>query len=261
MKKAESFEQRQHINLSQYAYEVIVNDSMTFMEEKNLSGFINRILLNCGESYFDTTDIKNENCKLRSFPKEHTLKIRLNDKVYPEYYPNEGTWFGARYKISQGTYIKALIEDYARKTLFERENIFYKETLNTLSFYLPQNNNRDFPKGILPIVLKDNRKFYIKPFILSDDYQAPYHYVVCMATNDPNSAMVPTSFRISRIKDIKDPVTSYGSGKITQKEIKEINRRIKDNGVPYIIGDTIEMLASGIFNHSRVGQKSPISVR
>ena len=139
--RAESYEQRQHINLSQYAYEVIINDSMTFMEEKNISGFINRILLNSGESYFDDSDIKEKNSSLRSFPKDQTLKIRLNDKVYPEYYPNEGNWFGARLKITQGAYIKALIEDYSRKTLFERENIFYKETLNELSFYLPQTKN------------------------------------------------------------------------------------------------------------------------
>ena len=260
--RAESYEQRQHINLSQYAYEVIINDSMTFMEEKNISGFINRILLNSGESYFDDSDIKDKNSSLRSFPKDQTLKIRLNDKVYPEYYPNEGNWFGTRLKITQGAYIKALIEDYSRKTLFERENIFYKETLNELSIYLPQNDNKTFPKGILPIILKDNRKFYIKPYILSNDYQAPYHYIVCMATNDPNTNMVPASFRISRIKDIKDPVTSYGSGKITQKDIKELNRRIKENGVPYIIGDTLEVIvrvtAYGLKMYNSIIQNRPI---
>ncbi len=249
-------EQKQHISLSNYSYEVIRNDALTFLGKINISGFINRILNNCSESYFEDTDISRKDSKLRLYPKNQTLKIRLNNKVCDYYYPFDGTWFGAKYKLSQGEYIKALIEDYSRKTFFQRENIFYKETINTLS------NSISEQKGIIPLIYDGTKKFYVKPFRLSNEYEAPYQYLVCLSAPAPDKEMVPASFRISRITDIKDAVTSYGSGKIKEKEKKELERRIKENGVPYIFGDTIDIIVkltpSGIDMYNSIFHQRPI---
>ena len=238
-KQLKSPEQRQHLSLSSYAYEVVQNDSMTFMGEKNISGFINTIIGNCSESYFDGTDIKKKDSALRSFSKDISIKIRLRTKVYDDYYPRLGeSWFGSKFKITQGEYIKALIEDYSRKTFYDRESIFYKEVIDTLSNYLNMDGSK---RGYIPIILTTGEKYYVKPYKISDEYEAPYHYLVCLSSDNPNTKMIPASFRISRIATIKDHVTSYGSGKITQSEIKELERKIKENGVPYIIGNTIEV--------------------
>lgn len=247
-------EQRQHINLSQYAFDVVQNDALTFMGKINNSGFICRILYNCGESYFDGVDIKN-----KAFGKDVTLKIRLNNDVVNDYYPADGKWFGAKNKITQGEYIKALIEDYARKPFFDRESIFYKQTINTINTHI---DNSDSNKGILPIIYQDGNKYYIKPYRLSYDYEAQYHYVICMSTKDPNDAMRPASFRLTRIKDIKPPVTSYVAGSIKSKEAKELERRIKENGVPYIFGETMDYLVrltpTGLNMYNSIFHQRPI---
>lgn len=247
-------EQRQHLNLSQYAFDVVQNDALTFMGKINNSGFICRILYNCGESYFDGVDIKN-----KSYGKDVTLKIRLNNDVVNDYYPADGKWFGAKNKITQGGYIKALIEDYARKPFFDRESIFYKQTINTINTHIDNSNSN---KGILPIIYQDGNKYYIKPYRLSYDYEAQYHYVICMSTRDPNDAMRPASFRLTRIKDIKPPVTSYGAGSIKSKEIKELERRIKENGVPYIFGEAMDYLVrltpTGLDMYNSIFHQRPI---
>ena len=51
--KPQSPEGRQHISLSQYAYSIVRNDSLTFMGTINYSGFINRIVINSMLDSFD----------------------------------------------------------------------------------------------------------------------------------------------------------------------------------------------------------------
>ena len=235
MTTPKSPEQRQHINISAYAYEIIQNDAITMMGKKNISGFINEILYSYGESFTDSNEIYKE------YPKEESLKIRLRTNVYDEYYPRlGGKWFGADSKLSQGEYIKAIIENYSRKTFFYREQVFYKSIIHLLNTHIESNNKG---KGILPIIRTDGSKLYIKPYRLSSDYEAPYNYVICYSTEDINKKMKPASIRVSRIRDVKNEVTSYGSGNLKKTEIDELKRRTKENGVPYIIGeiDTFEV--------------------
>ena len=247
-------EQRQHINLSQYAFDVVQNDALTFMGKINNSGFICRILYNCGESFFDEVDLRNI-----TYSKDVPLKIRLNNDVIDDYYPTDGEWFGAKHRITQGEYIKALLEQYARMPFFDRESIFYKQTILTINNHI---DNTDPHKGILPIIYQDGNKYYIKPYRLSFDYEAQYHYLICISTKDPNEEMRPASFRLTRIKGIKQPVTSYGTGMIKSKESKELERRIKENGVPYIFGDTmdyvVKLTTAGLDMYNSIFHQRPI---
>ncbi len=225
-------EQRQHINLSQYAYDVILNDSLTLMGQKNISGFINLILSNCEETYYTDKSLNTR----APYPKDITLKVRLRNDIYDEYYPVTGEWAGARLNISQGELIKAIIEDYSRLPFFDRESIFYKRIIESINNHISLPDN----KGILPIHMIDGRKFYIKPYRISSDYEAPFHYLICLSSIEHNGDYRPASIRISRITKIDNQVTSYGTGIIKIKERKELERRIKENGVPYIIGDLQE---------------------
>ena len=258
-KNAISPEQRQHINLSQYAFDVVRNDELTFIGKINDSGFICKILYNCGEAYFVDTDIKNKNSILRTYAKDKSLKIRLNNTIINDYYPDDGKWFGTQYKISQGEYIKAVIENYARKTFFEREGIFYKETILKLESHI---NSQDPNKGILPIIYKEGQKYYIKPYRISNNYEGNFHYLICMSTRNGEEDMKPESIRITRIKDIKPAVTSYGTGMIKTKEKKELERRIRENGVPYVHGEAIDAIVSltpkGMSMYNSIFHQRPI---
>jgi len=229
-------EHRQHINLSQYAYDIIENDSQTFMGRKNISGFINTILEYYGESYYDEAY---NNRALYS--KDVTLKIRLNKNNYEDiYYPENKVWNGAKYKITQSECIKAILEDYSRKTIYNREGIFfYKDNISKINNHI---NSKQEKKGLLPIKMTDGKKYYVMPYRISFDYEADFHYLICYSSISPSprNEYRPASIRISRIDIVKDPVESAIDGNLKNKEVKELERRIKENGVAFIFGDLME---------------------
>ena len=268
-------EGRQHINLSNYAYLIVKNDSQTFMGAINYSGFINRIVLNSMlESFDDLASNENErisnelvhytklgrkthltetdretikkiatahrNYQIASFthyPKDVPLKIRLNKELHDIFYPVHSDWSGIQHNISQGDYIKSLVEDYARKTIFDRESIFYKSIISDFETILDM--DKENRKRIL-ITLSNGERYILKPYRLSYDYEADYHYIIGMGAEYGSNNFIPVSYRISRIEKFSPRSTSSGSGKITEKEKKEIEQKIKDSGVPYILGNTVK---------------------
>lgn len=268
---ATSPEQRQHINISQYAYDVIISDSQTFLGKTNISGFINRIVLNLGEDFFNTIASKEEDritdelisfkksgrsknlsdeekqmvhtialshlqktvSHNMSYPKDVTIKIRLQNELYEDLYSDPDEWIGSQFGISQSQYIKAIVEYYARNTFYRREGIFFKELINLI-----QNNNN---ACLLRITLQNGRSYIVKPYRLSYEYEADYHYLIGLAKSSSDQENYqPASWRLARIKDIK--LRSTGSAKITQKEQKQLEKIIKDNGVNYILGKTTEFV-------------------
>ena len=268
---ATSPEQRQHINISQYAYDVILSDSQTFLGKTNVSGFINRIVLNLGEDFFNMIASNEEDRiteelvsfkrtgrakklsdeekqivhdialshlhetvhKNMAYPKDVTIKIRLQNELYDELYSDPNDWIGHQFGITQSQYIKAIVEYYARNTFYRREGIFFKELINTI------NNNDN--KCLLRITLQNGCSFVVKPYRLSYEYEADYHYLIGLAKRNSDQAdYQPASWRLARIKDIK--LRSTGSAKITQKEQTQLDKIIKDNGVNYILGKTTEFV-------------------
>lgn len=264
-------EGRQHISLSHYAYSIVRNDSLTFMGVINISGFINRIILNSMPESFDTLEseenerISNElsrytkpgrtthlsdtevevigkissahrNFLIKSFtryPKDVPLKIRLNKELHEIMYPLNSDWAGLRYNISQGDYIKSLVEDYSRKTIFDRENIYYKSIIRDFEAFVNTENEN---KQRLLLTLSTGERFLVKPYRLSYDYEADYHYIVGMGSREGSKDFIPVSYRISRINKYSLRSTSSGSGKIFEREKKDIEQKIKENGVAYILG-------------------------
>lgn len=262
---------RQHINLSQYAYDVIRNDSLTFLGILNISGFINTIVENVKvDSFDDISLIEEERIKAelsdysnskkalilkqseldiihkiavarffhelnssKKYQKNVSLKIKLNKKLHNEFYPNNSDWDGEKYNLSQGEYIKSIIEAYARKTYYERESVFYKERIEDFNTML---STSDSEKKILSISLKDERKLYCKPYRLSEEYETSCHYLIGLFAKEGDSEFTIASIRLSRIAEIKARGKSFGSGKISGREIKSIEKRIKESGIPYLLG-------------------------
>ena len=268
-------DQRQHINLSHYAFDVVRNDSINFLEILNVSGFINIIVENSKVDSFDDLSIMEEkriidelsDCsksgsKIRpteseqktikkiadahryqvlhsykKYPKDNVLKIRLNNNLYNELYPSRSDWYGKEYGLSQGEYIKALVEEYARKTYYERESVFFKERIEELNRYISDSDNE---KRILVITMKNGEKWYCKPYRLSEEYETFCHYLIGLFAKEGTTEYTIFSIRLSRIAGIKLRGQSLGSGKITQKERKEIETRIKESSIPYIKATPIQ---------------------
>ena len=263
-----SLEQRQHINLSQYAYDIVRNDSLNFLGTLNISGFINTIVNNSKvDSFDDLSIIEEERLKdelssysksgrtvklsepeleiikkiavahrsylmnsSKIYSKDVVLKIRLNNKLYNELYSSD--WDGDKYGLSQGEYIKSIIEEYARKTIFDRESVFYKEVIDDINRYV---SVTDTEKRILLITYPNGKKFLFKPYRLSENYEANFHYLIGMSKAEGEDEYKIVSFRLSRIKEIRPRGKSLGSGKITKKEEKLIEKRLKESGVQYML--------------------------
>lgn len=293
-------EGRQHINLSNYAYSIVRNDSQTFMGAINYSGFINRIVLNSMLESFDDllseeseriskelihftklgrktqlseTDcnmikkiaVAHRNYQITSFThysKDVPLKIRLNKDLHDIFYPLQSGWSGIEYNISQGDYIKSLIEDYARKTIFDRESIFYKSIIGDFETILNASNEN---RQRILLTLSTGDRYILKPYRLSYDYEADYHYIVGMGAKDGSKEFVPASYRISRIEKYSLRSASSGSGKNTEKERKEIERKIKECGVPYILGNPakhiVKLTHTGMNMYNSIFHQRPVYER
>ena len=290
-------EGRQHISLSHYAYSIVRSDSLTFMGNINYSGFINRIVLNSMlESFDDLASTENErisnelsryskpgrtsflsesdhkmiariacahmNYQIASFkryPKDVPLIIRLNIDLHDILYPVNSDWSGNRFNISQGDYIKSLVEDYARKPIFDRESIYFKSMIENLETILDAGDNDR--KRIL-LTQTNGARFILKPYRLSYDYEADYHYIVGMSAKDGSKDFKPASFRIFRIAKITPRSTSSGSGKITDREKKEIERKIKECGIAYILGEPVEhkvkLTSAGMDIYNSIFHQRPV---
>lgn len=277
-------EKRQHLNLSKFAYETVLNDSLTFMGKKNVSGFINKIVENSKTDNLEVLAsveeqrIKDElgtkisaieqavineiaeahkNSIIRpkeSYPKEVALKIRLNLKLSDEL--SENNWDGEKNGILLGEYIKLLIEQYARKTIYEREEIFYKKTIEKINNYIDLIPEK---KTILQIT-QDNNKYLFKPYRISEKYEANYHYLIGLSQKEGGKDFKIASFRLSRIKDIDS--RSMLSGRITKEERAAIDNEIAKRGVPYLLTPThnyvIRLTKAGMGMYNNMYHQRPV---
>lgn len=250
-------EQKQHINISNHALGTIENDSLTFSGQRNISGFINRIVLNCSA---DIEKIMKEySISSVPIPKETSRKIRLQNNLYDILYSEDFDSVAIKYKTNQGDYIRNIIENYARLSFFGRESIYFKNELQFINDQLLFTEKR---KRVIKIRMLDGKKYYFKVFRISDEYEASYHYLIGYSKIEASDKFIPASFRLSRIADMRECAESFGSGKITAKESALLNDRIKKNGVSYILGTTerieVKLTQTGMNMYNNIFHLRPL---
>ncbi len=222
-------DQIQHVSLSRHAYSTICSDSVTFLGKINLSGFINRIVRNSIDDPLPPSVVKTAIATKDRISKN----IRLNNSVFSDLYPLNGRWFGYKDFKSPGTYINAVLEQYAHKTFFFREKIFYKDTLDTL---LAQSSIPEQERRIFKITLSSGAQYDFKFLRVSADYEGLYHYLIGQSAECNTKRFQTASFRLSRISDIRPRGLSHGSGHISRKVQIEIEDEIEMKGVEYLVG-------------------------
>lgn len=183
-------------------------------------------------------------------PREKQFNVRLQNDIYDILGPSVPL-IDECYK-TPGNYIRAVLEDYASKSVYQRERIYFREIYESIQskLLIP---TKDRPlitirtrsaSGIL-------RDFRIKLVSLSAESDAPYHYLITLSrsTTDPDDIFKPATFRLSRIVKMRD-TPSYGSGKITAKEFALLDGAIKQKSIPYLLDDTndyaVELSPEGI---------------
>lgn len=176
---------------------------------------------------------------MTAFPKEVSLNIRLQNDVY-DYLGLQDDWTRSEseYYKQHSDYVKALLEDYAHKSYYDREAIFFATDIDFVrrELLLP-----DSEKRILSIEYKtangELRHYNCKPYgIVADDGQN-FHYLVGMSADADlkGGAYVEAVFRISRIKGVSLRAKSFGSGKLKKFEQEALQQSIERKGVQYLI--------------------------
>lgn len=272
--------QRQSLHISARAMEIIEHDSAVFMDNPTPAGFINHLLqvfkydsianidyavkvrmdeyrtalaadpLTKGLSKSDIDHIVNALSKpyrkvitdqIQNYPKDKILKIYLQNENFAELADPNADWRSSGFYKKQGHYINALIEDYCSKGNAERERIFFKDTVHDIE------NTID--AGHLMEVTTKNAsgnklQFILKPFGLLSNKEGTYNYLVGITINNNGSNNNISSYRLSRIRKIKNLSKAYGSGKLSKEDVISIKDKIKTQGVPYLLGksDDIKIL-------------------
>ena len=244
---------KQRINLSSLAWSVMEMDKSMFDPEGSLSGFLNRIITafrDKAEASVDTMVAERRQqllaggyppaitqrlaqeyrdqllAKQEAYPQGDSLIFRLNNRNFDTLYEQraESTAYAAPSK-----YLKALLEEYARLSPSERERVYYSTVIEeVLQPAIDAGNPLDVAQG--------NRRFWVKPHSVMADPFNSHLYLVGLArrVDKPSDKEVIASFRITRLAEIKQ--RRQPSGRLTIDDKRQIEKRIQQVGVQYLIG-------------------------
>ena len=195
-------------------------------------------------------------------PKEKAFTIRLQNRTYETLGPVPLADTCYR---SNGDFIRAILEEYASKSIFQREAIYFKTIFEMIraKLLVPE-------KDRLLTTIKTRStsgkilSFRAKPVALSKESDAPYHYLIALSrpASDSRNIYTPAAFRLSRLEEIYD-TKGYGSGKITAKEKKTLEEAIKTKSVPYLLDDTddysVKLTPQGVVKYRSILHLRPVA--
>lgn len=260
---------KQHLNLSTRAYEVIQNDMFTFGEEK-LSSFINRIF----ESYSPVAEasisrtlnrlkgeldqllegiggdqktkermvralLRKERNRLQekslSYEKGKAFKFWLNKKnllylTEAESECGEEKYYGDH----RGKYIKSVLEEYARLPYVQREKIYFSPFIEEIGDAVQRQCQLRVETG--------TKKVYsVYPYKVLCDPLSTANYLVGYSRrySHPEDNIHPCSFRISALESVKAEKSK--SAFLKQDRRKELVQIIANRGVQFMASEEEEI--------------------
>lgn len=258
-------ENKLRIPLSAYAAQIIDNDCFSFSQKKTT--LINTVILNYYQNANCSISLRlrdfraelkdclpekkaNEEIieklivgrakKLSAFysqkvPADVNWQITLNKKVKEfltqDTYTCEERYYGQR----PGRYVRSIIEEYAQLPYYRREEIVYKELLDTINAGI---------KGQYILNLKNVKGSHIsiRPYSIETDPLSMYHYLVGYSVPHTDLAgesetKYPAqvlSIRISRL--VSAEIQFLQSGKITDPEARQIKQELQQKSVQFVSG-------------------------
>lgn len=259
---------KQHLNLSTLAYEVILSDMFAFGEEK-LSGFLNTVFayyypiadasiartLNylSGELAKCLSDIpgdektkervlkklvcyKKDNLaeKAKSYENGNTFKFWLNKQNLAYLSEPNSECCEDKYYSRRGTYIKNVLEEYARLPYVEREKIYFSPFVSEIQNAIQEERQ-------LRIVTDKNAIYSVYPFKILSDPLSTVNYLVgyCTRYNYSEDEKRPCSFKISALKSVK--IEKSKSAFLKNSRWKQLAQMISSRGVQFMVGNEAEI--------------------
>ena len=246
-------EHKQRLNLSSYARSVVEMDRSVFDEDGTLSGFLNRVIgcfreladasidvaveerrHNLTQSGYDGATVEGLVKEYRrrllekkeSYPQGESLTFRLNNKNFSILYDErmESSNYSAPSK-----YLKALVEEYARLSPSRREQVYYRDLLEG-------ELQPAVDAGYLLSVSVNGRWFWVRPYCVTSDLFNSHLYLVGMSRPEgaPESEEQIASFRVTRLAQVRR--RSHPRGRLTADDRRDIEEKIRQVGVQYLIG-------------------------
>lgn len=258
---------KQHINISQNAWECIEEDLYAFenMPDKaNLNGFLNRVILNCCKQgnltiSYAVFELRNTYDKIIKNDKtlsslDEEIKRRIKDAFIKQkiielknaLITDKGKQFQIKlqkklkdailnsndceyYDGNLGRYLKSILEEYAKLPNIDRERIYFMDTYQMVEQAIESSR-------VLSVWLEKRDDIFM-PYCIMGDKSNMFNYVAGFQCprieNEPDwSNMRITSYRLSNIRD----VGFYHNKKfdLEKKEREKIENEIKNKEVRFL---------------------------
>lgn len=159
-------------------------------------------------------------------PDKEVFKFRLDRDNYAfrEQWLDspDAQYYGGRFS----RYLRAVLEEYAAKTVYQREAIYFDPQMRLIQAAAANGE-------LLRIRMKTGSSFEVRPYGVLGDRQETYHYLVGLSRPDgTRGPEKPYNFRLSNI--VKLEVSFRRSGRLTKEERDKIEDRIRSVGVQFL---------------------------
>lgn len=135
----------------------------------------------------------------------------------------DAQYYGGRFS----RYLRAVLQEYAAKTVYQREEVYFAEQLRLIQTSAANGE-------LLRIRLKDGREFEVRPYGALSDRQETYHYLVGIACSPNDRAAERIAcFRLYNLVVLKP--SKKRSGHLTKEERDAIEDRIRAVGVQFLV--------------------------
>lgn len=269
-----SVDNKQHINLSDFAYNTLEEDIYNFYSpgiKGSFAGFLNQIFSSYHERSNASISIRLEQLKKEyletlkldkktslnidsrneviarllevnkrrllsdalSYTKGNPVKFRINnDNALILNESNEDSY----YEGSLGNYFKAVLEDYTRQPVFERELIFFSSFVNQIELAIKLQCE-------LKVTIESGKNYFIKPFKIVIDHSSTFNYLIGYSYQEKESIQTTiriSSFRLSRIKHLR--LYRSRSGFISESDKKALSNVLNSKGPQFLSYNDIDIV-------------------
>ena len=274
-------ENRQYVCLSQSANSILENDMLAF-QITNRSTIINIIIdnfheeaestltLSCqryrtklSETFSDSNlddTILNQMInllvdKFRKKTKETNTSIEKGASKYTSFkfrINTKNTNFFTKdseennnYEIL-GEYIRALLEEYARKRYLDREKIILKDKFDTIGDAIKM-------KTCLKVTTLDGSQITVRPYKITTDPLNMYHYLIGYQESTSSNMLISFSSRVSNLDNIRN-LRSHAF--ISSEAVKELEKELHEKGAQFMSSSLseikIRLSKTGVQNYNRI---------
>lgn len=265
-------EWKQHLNLSESAWLIINEDIKNFYSserEESFAGFLNRVFKNFyqvadasvslrinqkreemeaiyasmdADDFIDRylekyeADLLNKN---NSYSNGKGEKFRINKETLELLRESPESDY---YNDNVGKYLKAVFEEYVNLPTYVREEIFFNETITKIKSAIINQRKLKITLNEKVSVRGDvhyNRKFYVSPYKITQDYTKTYNYLIGFSKQDIDGEESPCCLRISRINKL-DIQSSMGA-KISKERADILEDMLLERTVMFMASEPIDI--------------------